>query len=355
MTNYSGFLVDNYCYALNSAGQLALDGTDVIKDPSQHSIHCLRDPPRCRDPGYYLAINQGTPGNADYQIKFRLDEAGNAAAISLLTAVEGTRPDKPGNFRVTAVGVHDGDGILREASIVECFGPSCDGVCDGSCMAPSQTIDLQLVPPPLLIMHVVCMILSWGFLLPLGVLWARNLRQVNIESGGHPIWFAGHRIFQCIGWLLQLIGFACILLHKQRGGGMLAMHFTAPHEILGLVVVVLGSLQPINAQLRHLPCVGHPSEDGVRTASRIAWEWLHKGQGYIAVILGAINVIVGVIYANALEFSATFVVSAGICTGISLGFLLVASIALEVRRIYRYLSHLSNKDDDEAEADDPES
>jgi len=352
-TNYSGYLVDNYCYGLNSAGRPALDGTNVILDPFQHSIHCLRDPPQCKDPGYYLAINQGTPGNPNYQIKFRLDEAGNARAVALLTAVEGTRPDKPGDFKVTVVGVHDGDGFLRDASIMECFGPSCDGVCEGNCATPSQAVNLDVVPSSLLVAHVVCMVLSWGLLLPLGVLWARNLRQINVKFDGHPIWFAGHRILQSIGWLLQLMGFAFIYAHKQKGGGVLAVHFTAPHEILGLVVVVLGSSQPINAQLRHLPCVGHPSAEEGRTNARIVWEFLHKGQGYIAVILGAINVIVGVVYAHAFGFSASFVTGAGVCAAILLGFLLVAAIALEVQRIYKYLVDPSKNNNDEAR-EDPE-
>jgi len=243
-----------------------------------------------------------------------------------------TRPDRqPGHFTVTAVGEHNGDGILRNAEIVECNGQFCDGVCDGRCETPEQ--DFELEPSALLIAHVVFMILSWGCLLPLGVLWARNLRQNSRKLGGSPIWFAGHRILQSVGWLFQLIGFACIVAHKQNGGGKLAVHVSAPHEVVGLIVVILGSLQPINAQLRHLPCVGHFKEDGhSRTPARTAWEWLHKGQGYVAVILGAINVVVGVFYANSFGFSAGLVVGAAVCAGTSLSILLISCIFLELQR-----------------------
>lgn len=328
-TNYSGYLVDLYCFGLNRAGQDALDGTNVIKDPSQHTLHCLRDPFQCRNGGYYLAINSGSAQDPNYQIKFRLDEASNRAAVQVLDAA--TRPDRqPGRFTVTAVGEHSGDGILRNAVIVECNHQSCDGVCDGKCETPEQNFELE--PSALLIAHVVFMILSWGCLLPLGVLWARNLRQSSRKFGGSPIWFAGHRILQSVGWLFQLIGFACIIAHKHNGGGKLAVHFSAPHEVVGLIVVILGSVQPINAQLRRLPCVGHFKDDGhSRTTARIAWEWLHKGQGYVAVILGAINVVVGVFYANSFGFSAGLVVGAALSAGTSLSILLIACIFFEVQ------------------------
>merc|ERR1712232_515746 len=106
-----------------------------------------------------------------------------------------TRPAYgPGRFTVTAVGEHNGDGIMRNAEIVECNGLLCDGICKGNCVVPEQTINLSA--PALLIAHVVFMILSWGLLLPLGALWARNLRHNSTKLSGQPIWFAGHRILQ---------------------------------------------------------------------------------------------------------------------------------------------------------------
>lgn len=58
-TTYKGYLVDNFCYERAKAGQLALDGSDIIKEPWKHTIHCLRDPPQCRESGYYVAYNKG--------------------------------------------------------------------------------------------------------------------------------------------------------------------------------------------------------------------------------------------------------------------------------------------------------
>merc|ERR1711862_539277 len=99
------------------------------------------------------------------------------------------------------------------------------------------------------------------------------------KLGGVPIWFAGHRILQSVGVVLQLMGFFFALLWKK------AAHFKLPHEILGLVMVILGTLQPVNAQLRNLSFVGHPHPDGTRSPLRKAWEVLHKGSGYIAVVM----------------------------------------------------------------------
>jgi len=68
------------------------------------------------------------------------------------------------------------------------------------------------------------------------------------------------------------------------------------------------------------------------------------------VILGAITVMLGVIYADAIGFSAVFVWTAGICAAVSLGTLLILCIALEAYHTYRYLSHLYEKEDDDDEA-----
>lgn len=96
---------------------------------------------------------------------------------------------------------------------------------------------------------------------------------------------------------MQLVGFAAIVAHKTG-----VKHFSAPHEIIGLIVVIVGSLQPLNAQLRHLPFVGHPSPEGERTLGRKVWEVMHRGLGYLAVFGGVLNVCLGIYYAWSLKF-----------------------------------------------------
>ena len=347
-TVYSGYLIDNYCFALMGMGRLALDGTNVITAPWEHTIHCLRDPPQCYQNGFYLAINNASSTETpNYMIKFQLDSTGNANALALLrqTPVGSAEDNTPGNYRVTATGQVSTarTNVLAGATLVRCTGSisECDGVCSGPGCGSTDTstntttgtgtgtgtTSLIISPRTLLWAHVILMVLSWGMLLPLGVVWARGLRLSAKQLGGQPIWFQGHRIIQSLGWALQLAGFACVVALKNGA------HFREPHEILGLTVTIIGSLQPINAQLRHLKCIGHQYPDGSKTAGRHAWEWLHKGLGYAAVAMGIANIFVGHVFAKDFGFGDGLPEFALIFTCISLGILLVATIILEIRRL----------------------
>mmetsp|Transcript_167980 Transcript_167980/g.297601 ORF Transcript_167980/g.297601 Transcript_167980/m.297601 type:complete len:389 (-) Transcript_167980:95-1261(-) len=338
LVNYSGYLIDEYCYSLCNLGGIGLDGSNVITGPYYHTIHCLRDVPQCRQ--YFLAEDRGSDGNHDYQIKFKLDDDSNKRAVELLEKFPkgGPRDKAEGGFRVTVTGKHNGDGILTDVIIRECTDPSlCDSVCKSilpvgtevlngeSC----QTPELTASPPIgfLLVAHIVCMCLSWGCFLPLGVLWARNLRKAGPGFRSKtPIWFQGHRTFQSIGVFLQLLGFLFILLWKK------AAHFKFAHEIIGLIVIILGTLQPVNAVIRNLHCIGHPEPGKPKPPMRIAWEILHKGSGYTAVILGMINVILGPWHAGRIGFPKGLYVTAAIFIGISFGILVIGGAIVEVRR-----------------------
>ncbi|CAK0904684.1 unnamed protein product, partial [Prorocentrum cordatum] len=264
--------------ATASATSAASPWTAVtITGPMWHTLHCLRDVPQCRD--YFLADRTG----GEYRIRFTLDEASQEAALRLVDSVPVGSDWDHEPFRVTAQGYHgQRDGVLRDAAFSVCFGSAgCDGDCQGSCDVPAGDRDFTLSPGFLLVGHVVCMCLSWGCLLPLGVVWAHYLRDSQWEPGGVPAWFQGHRWLQSIGVCLQLVGCVFILLWKR------AAHFRLPHEIIGLVVVLLGCLQPLNAQLRHLKVVGHAGRGA--GPWRRAWELLHKGSGYTAVALGFVS------------------------------------------------------------------
>lgn len=157
----------------------------------------------------------------------------------------------------------------------------------------------------------MCMVASWGCLLPFGVICARVLKTHPRKVAGIPIWFAGHRTIQTIGWALQIIGFASIAAHRGTH------HFKTPHEVLGLIVTILGTLQPFQAQLRHLKCIGHAQEDGTVTLGRMVWECSHKSFGYAAVCLGILNVLLGILYAEALGFQDVFFMTIAALTTLS--------------------------------------
>jgi hypothetical protein len=346
LITYSGYLVDDYCYALSRAGSIGLDGSNVITHPFDHTLHCLRDVPQCRR--YFLAVNRGNGVHHDYHIKFKLDEASNQQVLALVDSFPKghNRDNMRGGFRVTATGIHLGDGILRDASFQECQAADlCDGICNvtnqnltsGTCNTP----ELQPTPPLgfLLVAHIVCMFLSWGLLLPLGVLWAHNMRKSDKKLCSSPIWFQGHRIIQSVGVVLQLCGFLCILLWKKSS------HFRLGHEIIGATVVILGTLQPLNAQLRHLPCIGHPQPDGARTLFRQLWELLHKGSGYVAVLLGLANVLYGVAHLNNLGFNKGLVITMAILVGLAFTGLATCVVGWKGQRMLEARSKEESTDD----------
>jgi hypothetical protein len=140
------------------------------------------------------------------------------------------------------------------------------------------------------------------------------------------MWFQGHRTIQSIGVALQLLGFFFVFLFKKGA------HFQRPHEIIGLIVVFLGIMQPINAQIRHHKSIGHPGPNGEKTRNRVIWEIVHKGSGWMCVTLGMVNVVLGPIHASNMCWSSGLVVASALWVGISLGLIVQTGIILEVRR-----------------------
>jgi len=154
---YKGYLIDIYCYDVVAGGGKAIDGTDVIKEPWTHTVHCLRDLPQCRT--YYLAENRGNGTTNDYRMKYVLDAEGNRRALDLLRATT-----RNANFTVTASGLHDGKGNLINATFEECFGDQCDGVCSGSC-AQDSAEQVSMAVTANLWSAAKLMLAAWGAML----------------------------------------------------------------------------------------------------------------------------------------------------------------------------------------------
>jgi hypothetical protein len=144
--------------------------------------------------------------------------------------------------------------------------------------------------------HMIFMVFSWGLLLPFGVIFARYNRTPPewLKSRGLN-WFHVHRGAQSTGWLLQLCGFISAVVYIGKTGGI---HFGGPfnyHMIIGLLVVIFGTLQPLNAYFRpHAHETVDPDILCGCDDPRLRWQWIHKGSGYGAVFFGAINVVLGV-------------------------------------------------------------
>lgn len=119
--------------------------------------------------------------------------------------------------------------------------------------------------------HAICMLVGWGILLPLGAGVAAGLKG----RLGAPLWFRIHVSLQVLGLISAIVGISIAFanFHKLSEYGT--------HGRLGLTVMILGVLQPLNGLIRpHKPAHGE-AKSGVRCA----WEVLHKGAGWLALIL----------------------------------------------------------------------
>jgi hypothetical protein len=142
----------------------------------------------------------------------------------------------------------------------------------------------------LAITHGVFMWIAWMILVPAGIFSSRN-RDMFSDS---EEWFKFHRIFMGLAVLFTIIGLIFGMSYVQSKN---SPHFTRPHHILGLIVIIVAIGQPLNAIWR-----GHaPKKKGERKEMRrTLWEIVHKTSGYLfGWCCGMINCLVGVFVIDA--------------------------------------------------------
>ena len=118
------------------------------------------------------------------------------------------------------------------------------------------------------------MLFGWGVLLPLGTAMSAGLR----DALGSKRWYVAHRNMQIVGLLVAIVGVALALSLQKP------LPSYGAHGKLGVVVMVLGILQPINGLLR----------PGKTATDRRAWEVVHKGVGWLALLLAGVTIVLGV-------------------------------------------------------------
>jgi len=194
--------------------------------------------------------------------------------------------------------------------------------------ATGDTESAQRTVPAVLFVHLVLMAIAWGGILPFGAVVAKTLRSV--PGGDAAGWFRLHKRFQCVGWLLQLLGCGAAIWYAQSQG----VHFRSTHSWIGIFVVVIGTLQPLNAILRpHKRSLVHTDLTVTRTEektkARVIWEVVHKGLGWIAVIIGPLNCVLGIALAhtfgNPSSLVMTAIVLAALCILLPVLFFLFAT------------------------------
>ena len=170
--------------------------------------------------------------------------------------------------------------------------------------------------------HAALMIAAWALLIPTGILVARH------RFVGDAWWFQLHRGLQLLGLLCTFAGLACIVDSVNKRG---VSHFSSTHGRLGLAVVAIAVLQPINAVLR--PAATTPGFKP--TQRRSTWEVVHRVIGYGCVILAWLNVLFGL----QLPYTAADFGDASrmleVAFYVSMGLMLGSGIFGEIYRIYQ--------------------
>lgn len=300
-----GYVLDSYCI---ERGTL-LDGykTESLLEPFRHSIHCLVDVDRCVHSGYEILQDPlDTNGDTDdrYCRAFQLDSRGNQLMLELArsngeqgycTTCTGPPGAPSRGFRATVYGR-----ILQDSNVsppmlavtrVESMRDGCQG------MAPYIPKSVNCNSGsflPFVAAHGSLMLISWGFLLPFGVISARLLKHLPNKT----LWFQIHRVVQPLGIVLALIGWITALAgpFNVLGSGVHDAQFA--HATIGTIVMGLGLLQPINAYLRPHKVdtrsdTGEGMPDEASMQRRRRWELGHKGIGYLAVVMGGVNCFIG--------------------------------------------------------------
>jgi hypothetical protein len=106
--------------------------------------------------------------------------------------------------------------------------------------------------------------------------WPAHPAPVLLDPCTHVPWPWG-RLLQVVGLALSVVGLVLVYVGGARNPAF-------AHGILGIIVMLLGLLQPANAVVRP-----HPGE-----RLRWAWELLHKGSGRLALLLAFVNISLGV-------------------------------------------------------------
>ncbi|CAK7349089.1 unnamed protein product [Dovyalis caffra] len=124
--------------------------------------------------------------------------------------------------------------------------------------------------------HGVLNAVSWGILMPVGIIMARYLKV--FKSAG-PVWFYLHAICQTSGYAVGVAGWATGIKLGSDSPGITY----GTHRKLGITIFALGTLQVLALLLRPKPDHKY----------RLYWNIYHHTIGYTTVILSIINIFEG--------------------------------------------------------------
>lgn len=302
-----GYIMDFFCI---NRGRLLDRGLKTLEFPHRHSLHCLLDVGSCindRSP-FEILIDPKEEG-ALYSRGFQLTDKSKQDMMTLARRVgscstcdnnyngqisDGFRAVVNGEIVnlnldnddppiIEAIDMEWSNNLVEEDPCVAMFNMTNviddlgDNVTD---FFSDEGADVDLRAMHLL--HGSLMLIAWGFLLPLGAMTARFFKH-RPDS----IWFDIHKACQIFGLLLACVGWGIALVNFTALNDI-GFH-TYRHAVCGMVTMVLGLLQPLNAILRPHP----PAEGESKTKFRSIWEIVHKGSGYLTLALAGVTIILG--------------------------------------------------------------
>ncbi|CAN6447094.1 unnamed protein product [Victoria cruziana] len=124
--------------------------------------------------------------------------------------------------------------------------------------------------------HGVLNAVSWGILMPIGIIIARYMR---VFKSADPAWFYLHVTCQCSAYILGVAGWGTGMKLGSESQGVQY----SDHRNIGITLFCLGTLQVFALFLR-------PKKDH---KYRIYWNFYHHSVGYTIIILSIINIFKG--------------------------------------------------------------
>jgi len=301
-----GFVMDFFCI---NRGTL-LDRSDIVslEGPEEHSLHCLLDVNSCinaRSP--YEVLVDPPEGEIIHARGWRMTESSKEKMIemgrsvgicSTCTGAGNLLKGFRAVFTATILNLNVEDRFMPPSiEIVRLKNSNSLGenpcktefnmtdVLDTMNSTQKESLFSSQVDNSLRVMHLAhgsMMLIGWGFLLPAGTIIARFFKH---RPNG--LWFKIHRACQMTGLLFATIGWIIALTNFSVFGDKGFNNYR--HGIMGMVTMVMGLLQPLNAFFRP-----HNPEDGEnKSSTRLIWEIYHRGAGWATVLLAAGTVFLG--------------------------------------------------------------
>jgi len=337
-----GFVMDRFC--IDRGTLFDNPSVQTLLNPERHSVHCLIDVGSCVATPFEI-LTDPSPGSNRYNRAWTLSETAKAEIIALAASTgnpnnsprcrECTNPDGEIDFgfRVifNATVLDMGTSLYpptvdaRDIQAINIANPS--SVESLTCMDVFgmeeiiNTQSAQLEDPAarfrrMALAHGSLMLIAWGWLLPTGAIFAKLSKH---RPG--DLWFKVHRIVQVLGLLLALAGWIIALneftVFQSKGES------NYHHGVMGITVMTLGLIQPINALIRP-----KAAKDGqAKSPARKIWEYIHKGTGWIALLLAVPTIVLGTFQLPQPNDQEAYQIAYGAGCG---GILLLTSVLLVV-------------------------